>query len=167
MIVREQQKAYHCLKINGTRVERLDGFRYLGVHFTEDLNWAKDSHCLTAIISEASGEKNASTRPPLKMFRLFQWLGVRRDDFKALQRVLRSAEWPTRSYLQHRTMGSRSALRETLLIQVQRDRAEASTHKPICMLNEHRVWGHMMSVCIVYISLVLFVVAEPNWAPFT
>ncbi|KAI5085914.1 hypothetical protein C0J45_23088, partial [Silurus meridionalis] len=36
----KQEQSYQPLNINGTPVERVDRFRYLGVHITQDLSWS-------------------------------------------------------------------------------------------------------------------------------
>ncbi|KAK3535274.1 hypothetical protein QTP70_006959 [Hemibagrus guttatus] len=36
----KQEQSYQPLNINGIPVERVDSFRYLGVHITQDLSWS-------------------------------------------------------------------------------------------------------------------------------
>ncbi|KAF7658882.1 hypothetical protein LDENG_00005690, partial [Lucifuga dentata] len=43
---RNQMRKYSPLKINGTPVERVNLFKYLGVHLTEDLSWTVDTNIL-------------------------------------------------------------------------------------------------------------------------
>ncbi|KAI5621007.1 hypothetical protein C0J50_19433 [Silurus asotus] len=42
----KQGRSYQLLNINGTPVERVDSFRYLGVHITQDLSWSCHTNTL-------------------------------------------------------------------------------------------------------------------------
>ncbi|KAK3548711.1 hypothetical protein QTP70_017264 [Hemibagrus guttatus] len=42
----KQERNYQPLIINGTPVERVGSFRYLGVHITQDLSWSCDINTL-------------------------------------------------------------------------------------------------------------------------
>ncbi|KAI5108316.1 gastrula zinc finger protein XlCGF28.1-like [Silurus meridionalis] len=42
----KQERSYQPLNINRTPVERVDSFRYLGVHITQDLSWSCHTNIL-------------------------------------------------------------------------------------------------------------------------
>ncbi|KAK1802114.1 hypothetical protein P4O66_004460 [Electrophorus voltai] len=43
---KKQEQHYQPLRINGTTVERVDSFRYLGIHISQDLSWSRHTNCL-------------------------------------------------------------------------------------------------------------------------
>ncbi|KAK1803239.1 hypothetical protein P4O66_004002 [Electrophorus voltai] len=43
---KKQEQHYHSVRINGTTVERVDSFRYLGVHISQDLSWSRHTNSL-------------------------------------------------------------------------------------------------------------------------
>ena len=113
---RDQQKVKKPLQINDSQVERVESFKYLGVHMSEDLTWTK---YVDSLVRKARQCLFHLRR--LKYFRLPQqllknfyratieiiitgnitaWYGNRTlQDRKALKRVVRSAERTTRNAL--------------------------------------------------------------------
>ncbi|KAK1796494.1 hypothetical protein P4O66_009523, partial [Electrophorus voltai] len=43
---KKQERHYQPVRINGTTVERVDSFRYLGVHILQDLSWSRHTNSL-------------------------------------------------------------------------------------------------------------------------
>ncbi|KAK1792894.1 hypothetical protein P4O66_001626 [Electrophorus voltai] len=43
---KKQEQHYQPVRINGTTVERVDSFRYLGVHISQDLSWSRHTNSL-------------------------------------------------------------------------------------------------------------------------
>ncbi|KAK1784028.1 hypothetical protein P4O66_004470 [Electrophorus voltai] len=43
---KKQERQYQPVMINGTTVERVDSFRYLGVHILQDLSWSRHTNSL-------------------------------------------------------------------------------------------------------------------------
>ncbi|KAK1801992.1 hypothetical protein P4O66_022223 [Electrophorus voltai] len=42
----KKERHYQPVRINGTTVERVDSFRYLGVHISQDLSWSRHTNSL-------------------------------------------------------------------------------------------------------------------------
>ena len=106
---RTQERDYTPVSINGTPVERVDTFKYLGVQITDDLTWS--TH-LDTVGKKARQrlyhlrrlKKFRASKPVLRSFytctiesmltgNITAWYGnTTIQDRKALQRVVRSAE---------------------------------------------------------------------------
>ncbi|KAK1798222.1 hypothetical protein P4O66_000716 [Electrophorus voltai] len=43
---KKQERHYQPVRISGTTVERVDSFRYLGVHISQDLSWSRHTNSL-------------------------------------------------------------------------------------------------------------------------
>ena len=105
----KQERNYHPVVIDGYAVERVDSFKYLGVHISEDLSWS----CHTTALVKKARQRLYHLRRlryfklPAKVLRNFYtctiesiltgnitvWFGnSTMQDRQALQRVVRSAE---------------------------------------------------------------------------
>ncbi|KAK1801512.1 hypothetical protein P4O66_004574 [Electrophorus voltai] len=113
---KKQERHYQPVRISGTTVERVDSFRYLGVHISQDLSW---SHHTSSLAKKARQRlyhlrRLRDFRLPSKVLRNFYtctiesiltgnitvWFGnSTKQDRQALQRVVRSAERITHSEL--------------------------------------------------------------------
>ena len=103
---RTQVRDYTPLTINGTTVERVNTFKYLGVQIADDLTWS--TH-LDTVVKKARQrlrlKKFRASRPVLQSFytctiesvltgSITAWHGnTTMQDRKALQRVVRSGPW--------------------------------------------------------------------------
>ncbi|KAI5626366.1 gastrula zinc finger protein XlCGF28.1-like [Silurus asotus] len=105
----EQERSYQPLNINGTPVERVDRFRYIGVHITQDLSW---SCRINTLVKKARQRlyhlrRLRDFKLPSQVLRTFytctiesvltssitSWFGnSTMQDRRAFQRVVRSAE---------------------------------------------------------------------------
>ncbi|KAK1804738.1 hypothetical protein P4O66_003594 [Electrophorus voltai] len=113
---KKQERHYQPVRISGTTVERVDSFRYLGVHISQDLSW---SHHTNSPAKKARQRlyhlrRLRDFRLPSKVLRNFYtctiesiltgnitvWFGnSTKQDRHALQRVVRSAERITHTEL--------------------------------------------------------------------
>ncbi len=84
---KKQVKNYTPLNINRSTVERVDNFKYLGVHITEGLTW---------VLHTDSAVRKASTSCTIESVltgNITAWYGNNTEpDRKALQRVVNLAE---------------------------------------------------------------------------
>ncbi|KAI5607797.1 gastrula zinc finger protein XlCGF28.1-like [Silurus asotus] len=105
----KQERSYQPLNIYGTPVERVDSFRYLGVHITQDLSW---SCHINTLVKKARQRlyhlrRLRDFKLPSQVLKTFytctiesvltgsitSWFGnSTMQDRRALQRVVRSAE---------------------------------------------------------------------------
>ncbi|KAK1803861.1 hypothetical protein P4O66_003810 [Electrophorus voltai] len=113
---KKQERYYQPVRINGTTVERVDSFWYLGVHISQDLSWS----CHTNSLAKKARQRLYHLRHlrdfrlPSKVLRNFYtcniesiltgnitvWFGnSTKQDRQALQRVVRSAERITHTEL--------------------------------------------------------------------
>ncbi|KAK1792065.1 hypothetical protein P4O66_001844 [Electrophorus voltai] len=113
---KKQERHYQPVRISGTTVDRVDSFRYLGVHISQDLSWS----CHTKSLAKKARQRLYHLRRlrdfrlPSKVLRNFYtctiesiltgnitvWFGnSTKQDRQALQRVVRSAEHITRTEL--------------------------------------------------------------------
>ncbi|KAK1803045.1 hypothetical protein P4O66_021570, partial [Electrophorus voltai] len=76
---KKQQRHYQPVTISGTTVERVDSFRYRGVHISQDLSWSRRTKSLAS-----------ASLPPQTPSK--SGLGTAQSRTEALQRVVRSAE---------------------------------------------------------------------------
>ncbi|KAI5107608.1 gastrula zinc finger protein XlCGF28.1-like, partial [Silurus meridionalis] len=105
----KQERSYQPLNICGTPVERVDSFRYLGVHITQDLSWSchintlvkKARQCLYhlrrlrdfKLPSQVLKTFYTCTIESVLTGSITSWFGnSTMQDRRALQRVVRSAE---------------------------------------------------------------------------
>ncbi|KAK1783993.1 hypothetical protein P4O66_004506 [Electrophorus voltai] len=103
---KKQERHYQPVRISGTTVERVDSFRYLGVHISQDLSWSRHTNSL-AKKRLYHLRRLRDFRLPSKVLRNFYtctiesiltgnitvWFGnSTKQDRQALQRVVRSAE---------------------------------------------------------------------------
>ncbi|KAA2237132.1 DUF1891 domain-containing protein [Chitinophaga agrisoli] len=106
---KRETRNYQPLTINGDAVERVDSFRYLGVHISQDLSW---THHIGHIVKKARQRlfhlrRLKDFKLPSQVLRTFYtctvesiltgsitaWFGnSTQQDIRALQRVVRSAE---------------------------------------------------------------------------
>ncbi|KAF7699141.1 hypothetical protein HF521_003883, partial [Silurus meridionalis] len=105
----KQERSYQTLNICGTPVERVDSFRYLGVHITQDLSWS--CHINTLVKKPRQRlyhlRRLRDFKLPSQVLKTFytctiesvltgsitSWFGnSTMQDRRALQRVVRSAE---------------------------------------------------------------------------
>ncbi|KAK1788592.1 hypothetical protein P4O66_002668 [Electrophorus voltai] len=106
---KKQERHYQPVSISGTTVERVDSFRYLGVHISQDLSWSRHTNSLAKKARQRLYHlrRLRDFRLPSKVLRNFYtctiesiltgnitvWLGnSTKQDRQALQRVVRSAE---------------------------------------------------------------------------
>ncbi|KAK1792916.1 hypothetical protein P4O66_001642 [Electrophorus voltai] len=105
----KQEWCYQPVRISGTTVERVDSFRYLGVHISQDLSWSRHTNSLAKKARQHLYHLRClrDFRLPSKVLRNFYtctiesiltgnitvWFGnSTKQDRQALQRVVRSAE---------------------------------------------------------------------------
>ncbi|KAK1784141.1 hypothetical protein P4O66_021149 [Electrophorus voltai] len=113
---KKQERHYQPVTISGTTVERVDSFRYLGVHISQDLSWSRHTSSLAKKARQRLYHlrRLRDFRLPSKVLRNFftctiesiltgnitVWFGnSTKQDRQALQRVVRSAERITHSEL--------------------------------------------------------------------
>uniref|UniRef100_A0A4W4EES8 Reverse transcriptase domain-containing protein n=1 Tax=Electrophorus electricus TaxID=8005 RepID=A0A4W4EES8_ELEEL len=113
---KKQERHYQPVRISGTTVERVDSFRYLGVHISQDLSWSRHSSSLAKKARQRLYHlrRLRDFRLPSKVLQNFYtctiesiltgnitvWFGnSTKQDRQALQRVVRSAERITHSEL--------------------------------------------------------------------
>ncbi|KAK1802482.1 hypothetical protein P4O66_022153, partial [Electrophorus voltai] len=113
---KKQEQHYQSVRISGTTVERVDSFRYLGVHISQDLSWSHNTNSLAkkALQHLYHLRRLRDFRLPSKVLRNFYtctiksiltgnitvWFGnSTKQDRQALQRVVRSAERITHTEL--------------------------------------------------------------------
>ncbi|KAK1802485.1 hypothetical protein P4O66_022156, partial [Electrophorus voltai] len=113
---KKQERHYQPVTISGTTVERVDSFRYLGVHISQDLSWSRHTSSLAKKARQRLYHlrRLRDFRLPSKVLRNFYtctiesiltgnitvWFGnSTKQDRQALQRVVRSAERITHSEL--------------------------------------------------------------------
>ncbi|KAK1792162.1 hypothetical protein P4O66_012056, partial [Electrophorus voltai] len=106
---KKQERHYQPVRISGTMVERVDSFRYLGVHISQDLSWSRHTNSLAKKARQHLYHLRhlRDFRLPSKVLRNFYtctiesiltgnitvWFGnSTKQDRQALQRVVRSAE---------------------------------------------------------------------------
>ncbi|KAK1787161.1 hypothetical protein P4O66_017536, partial [Electrophorus voltai] len=113
---KKQERHYQPVRISGTTVERIDSFRYLAVHISQDLSWS----CHTNSLAKKARQRLYHLRRlrdfrlPSKVLRNFYtctiesilmgnitvWFGnSTKQDRQALQSVVRSAERITHTEL--------------------------------------------------------------------
>ncbi|KAK1789992.1 hypothetical protein P4O66_002307 [Electrophorus voltai] len=113
---KKQERHYQPVRISGTMVERVDRFRYLGVHISQDLSWSRHTSSLAKKARQRLYHlrRLRDFRLPSKVLRNFYtctiesiltgnitvWFGnSTKQDRQALQRVVRSAERITHTEL--------------------------------------------------------------------
>ncbi|KAK1788967.1 hypothetical protein P4O66_015873 [Electrophorus voltai] len=113
---KKQERHYQPVRISETTVERVDSFRYLGVHISQDLSWSRHTSSLAKKARQRLYHlrRLRDFRLPSKVLRNFYtctiesiltgnitvWFGnSTKQDRQALQRVVRSAERITHSEL--------------------------------------------------------------------
>ncbi|KAK1803875.1 hypothetical protein P4O66_003817 [Electrophorus voltai] len=113
---KKQERHYQPVRISGTTVERVDSFRYLGVHISQDLSWSRHTSFLAKKARQRLYHlrRLRDFRLPSKVLRNFYtctiesiltgnitvWFGnSTKQDRQALQRVVRAAERITHSEL--------------------------------------------------------------------
>ncbi|KAK1802735.1 hypothetical protein P4O66_021277, partial [Electrophorus voltai] len=113
---KKQERHYQPVRISGTTVERVDSFRYLGVHISQDLSWSRHTSSLAKKARQRLYHLRhlRDFRLPSKVLRNFYtctiesiltgnitvWFGnSTKQDRQALQRVVRSAERITHTEL--------------------------------------------------------------------
>ncbi|KAK1788958.1 hypothetical protein P4O66_015858 [Electrophorus voltai] len=113
---KKQEQHYQPVRISGTTVERVDSFRYLGVHISQDLSWsrhtnslAKKAHqhlyhlrCLRDFRLPSTVLRNfyTCTIESILMGNITVWFwNSTKQDRQALQRVVCSAEHITHTEL--------------------------------------------------------------------
>ncbi|KAK1796912.1 hypothetical protein P4O66_000991 [Electrophorus voltai] len=113
---KKQERHYQPVRISGTMVERVDSFRYLGVHISQDLSWSRHTKSLAKKARQRLYhlKRLRGFRLPSKLLRNFYtctiesiltgnitvWFGnSTKQDRQALQRVVRSAERITHTEL--------------------------------------------------------------------
>ncbi|KAK1806255.1 hypothetical protein P4O66_000131 [Electrophorus voltai] len=106
---KKQERHYQPVRISGTTVERVDSFRYLGVHISQDLSWSRHTSSLAKKARQRLYHLRClrDFRLPSKVLRNFYtctiesiltgnitvWFGNSTKQVRqALQRVVRSAE---------------------------------------------------------------------------
>ncbi|KAK3509648.1 hypothetical protein QTP70_008082 [Hemibagrus guttatus] len=103
----KQERNYQPLIINGTLVERVDSFRYLGVHIMQDLSWSGHVNTLVKKARQClyhlrclKDFKLPCTIDSILMGSITAWFGnSTKQDRRALQRAVRSAERTIRTEL--------------------------------------------------------------------
>ncbi|KAK1785739.1 hypothetical protein P4O66_003099 [Electrophorus voltai] len=106
---KKQERHYQPVRISGTTLERVDSFRYLGVHISQDLSWSRHTNSPAKKARQRLYHlrRLRDFRLPSKVLRNFYtctiesiltgnitvWFGnSTKQDRQALQRVVRSAE---------------------------------------------------------------------------
>ncbi|KAK1784416.1 hypothetical protein P4O66_001745 [Electrophorus voltai] len=106
---KKQERHYQPVRISGTTVERVDNFRYLGVHISQDLSWSRHTNSLAKKARQHLYHlrRLRDFRLPSKVLRNFYtctiesiltgnitvWFGnSTKQDRQALQRVVHLAE---------------------------------------------------------------------------
>ncbi|KAK1795636.1 hypothetical protein P4O66_001129 [Electrophorus voltai] len=114
--IKKQERHYQPVRISGTTVERVDSFRYLGVHILQDLSWSPHTNSLAKKAHQHLYHlrRLRDFRLPSKVLRNFYtgtiesilmrnitvWFGnSTKQDRQALQRVVHSAERITHTEL--------------------------------------------------------------------
>ncbi|KAK1806266.1 hypothetical protein P4O66_000021 [Electrophorus voltai] len=113
---KKQERHYQPVRISGTTVERVDSFRYLGVHISQDLSWSRHTNSLAKKARQRLYHlrRLRDFRLPSKVLWNFYtctiesiltgnitvWFGnSTKQDRQAVQRVVRSAERITHTEL--------------------------------------------------------------------
>ncbi|KAK1789922.1 hypothetical protein P4O66_002251 [Electrophorus voltai] len=113
---KKQEQHYQPVRISGTTVERVDSFRYLGVHISQDLSWSHHTNSLAKKACQRLYHLRClrDFRLPSKVLRNFYtctiesiltgnitvWFGnSTKQDRQVLQRVVHSAERITHTEL--------------------------------------------------------------------
>ncbi|KAK1803319.1 hypothetical protein P4O66_004102 [Electrophorus voltai] len=111
---KKQEWHYQPVRINGTTVERVDSFRYLGVNISQDLSWSRHTNSLAKKACQRHLRRVRDFRLPSKVLRklyictiesiltgnITVWFGnSTKQDRRALQRVVGSAEHITHTEL--------------------------------------------------------------------
>ncbi|KAK1800154.1 hypothetical protein P4O66_000187, partial [Electrophorus voltai] len=113
---KKQERHYQPVRISGTTVERVDSFRYLGVHISQDLSWSRHTNSLAKKAPQRLYHlrRLRDFRLPSKVLRNFYtctiesilmgnitvWFGnSTKQDRQTLQRVVRSAKRITHTEL--------------------------------------------------------------------
>ncbi|KAK1784593.1 hypothetical protein P4O66_003265 [Electrophorus voltai] len=113
---KKQEWHYQPVRINRTTVERVDSFRYLGVHISQDLSWSRHTNSLAKkarqrlyhlrrlrdfrLPSKVLQNFYTCTIKSILMGNITAWFGnSTKQDRQALQRVVRSAERITHTEL--------------------------------------------------------------------
>ncbi|KAK1794669.1 hypothetical protein P4O66_001385 [Electrophorus voltai] len=113
---KKQEQHYQPVRISGTMVERVDSFRYFGVHISQDLSWSRHTNSLAKKARQHLYHlrRLRDFRLPSKVLRNFYtctiesilmgnitvWFGnSTKQDRQAFQRVVRSAEHITHTEL--------------------------------------------------------------------
>ncbi|KAK1793800.1 hypothetical protein P4O66_001528 [Electrophorus voltai] len=105
---KKQEQNYQPVRINGTTVERVDSFRYLGVHISQDLSWSRQTNSLAKahqrlynlrrlrdfrLPSKVLGNFYTCTIESIPTRNITAWFGnSTKQDRQALQRVVHSTE---------------------------------------------------------------------------
>ncbi|KAK1796922.1 hypothetical protein P4O66_000887 [Electrophorus voltai] len=113
---KKQERHYQPVRISGTTVERVDSFKYLGVHISQDLSWSHHSNSLAKKARQSLYHlrRLRDFRLPSKVLRNFYtctiesiltgnitvWFGnSTKQDRQVLEWVVHSAEHITRTEL--------------------------------------------------------------------
>ncbi|KAK1804850.1 hypothetical protein P4O66_003552 [Electrophorus voltai] len=113
---KKQERHYQPVRINGTTVERVDSFRYLGVHISQDLSWSRNTNSLAKkarqrlyhlrclrdfrLPSKVLWNFYTCTIESILTGNITAWFGnSTKQNRQALQRVVRSAERITHTEL--------------------------------------------------------------------
>ncbi|KAK1804699.1 hypothetical protein P4O66_003528 [Electrophorus voltai] len=113
---KKQERHYQPVRTSGTTVERVDSFRYLGVHISQDLSWSRHTNSLAKkarqrlyhlrrlrdfrLPSKVLRNLYTCTIESILMGNITVWFGnSTKQDRQALQRVVRSAECITHTEL--------------------------------------------------------------------
>ncbi|KAK1802777.1 hypothetical protein P4O66_021318 [Electrophorus voltai] len=113
---KKQERHYQPVRISGTTVERVDSFRYLGIHILQDLSWSRHTNSLAKkarqrlyhlrrlrdfrLPSKVLQNFYTCTIESILMGNITVWFGnSTKQDRQALQRVVRSAERITHTEL--------------------------------------------------------------------
>ncbi|KAK1792984.1 hypothetical protein P4O66_001702 [Electrophorus voltai] len=106
---KKQERHYQPVRINGTIVERVDSFRYLGIHILQDLSWSRHTNSLAKkaqqrlyhlrclrdfkLASKVLQNFYTCTIESIITGNITVWFGnSTKQDRQALQRVVRSVE---------------------------------------------------------------------------
>ncbi|KAK1794570.1 hypothetical protein P4O66_001295 [Electrophorus voltai] len=113
---KKQEQHYQPVRISGTTVERVDSFRYLGVHISQDLSWSRHTNSLAKkarqrlyhlrrlrdfrLTSKVLQNFYTCTIESILTGNITVWFGnSTKQDRQALQRVVCSAERITHTEL--------------------------------------------------------------------